>query len=245
VIEVFWGYFVFVDSKRYPVVGDDLLAKERRYIAGVTQAVSESVADSCRNTGAGVPLILFLGSSQTEGVGVKRKGEEFVSRLQKMLAGNDSLSARCINGGISSQNSGGLLNRYLNDWIDCEPSLVVINLANNDVSPEEFRTGLRRFAEVNLMRGIATLFVTEALSVERFPEGRATQHVMREVAREKHVPLVDMHSHLAACVNDGFLWWDHVHPTSFGHQLIAERLYAPIAKLLGQASVRTDSPSGL
>ena len=155
-----------------------------------------------------------------------------MSRIQDMLQTDTGPSAFCVNGGVSGQSSAGIVNVYADEWIACEPTVVVANLSHNDNLPDEFKDALRRLVEINRGHSIATVFVTEALSVERFPQGKQTQQVMRDVAREEHIPIVDMHNHLAARSTDGFLWWDHVHPTSFGHKLITERLYPEIVELL-------------
>jgi len=48
--------------------------------------------------------------------------------------------------------------------------------------------------------------------------------VLADLAAELAVPLVPMHRHLARHGDEGFLWWDFAHLTSFGQQLFAERL---------------------
>jgi phospholipase/lecithinase/hemolysin len=44
------------------------------------------------------------------------------------------------------------------------------------------------------------------------------------VGVEHRIPVVDLHAELKRATERGFLWWDFVHPTSFGHRLIAEAL---------------------
>jgi lysophospholipase L1-like esterase len=148
---------------------------------------------------------------------------------------NDTL-VLCINGGVSGQDSRGLLKTYRDEWIKCEPDLVVINLAHNDNLPETFSENLASFIEINQELGIKTLFVTEPLSTEKYPSEKETHQVMRHVAAANDVPLIEMHDYLKELYDSGFLWWDHVHPTPFGHRLIAERLYPAVLRLVSSES---------
>ena len=49
--------------------------------------------------------------------------------------------------------------------------------------------------------------------------------VMRRVGIAQNVPVIDMHAYLSKKYDDGYLWWDFVHLTDFGQQLVAEKLY--------------------
>ena len=64
----------------------------------------------------------------------------------------------------------------------------------------------------------------EPNSPEATPGELPLHPVMRRVAAEQGVPLVDLHAALRRDQPLGFLWWDFVHPTSFGHRRIAEHL---------------------
>jgi lysophospholipase L1-like esterase len=239
----FWGYFVFIHSKKYPVADEQLLAREQQFVLSRTQSASAGLTDLCKDRPPNMPLVFFLGTSQTWGAGAARAGEDFVGRIQEMMQTGSGPSAVCLNGGVSGQSSTGLVNVYTNEWITCEPTLVVVNLSHNDNLPDEFRDALRRLAEINRSHGIQTLFVTEALSTEKFPDGKETHGIMKSVAAEMNVPLIDMHEYLAHHYAEGFVWWDHVHPTSFGHKLIAERLYPTILELLSKGTYVSEKPT--
>jgi lysophospholipase L1-like esterase len=235
-VGAFWGYFVFIHSKKYPVADEQLLAREQQFVQSRTQSASAGLTDLCKDKPPNIPLVLFLGTSQTWGAGAARAGEDFVSRIQEMMQRDSGLSGICLNGGVSGQSSVGLVNVYRDEWIVCEPTLVVVNLSHNDNLPDEFADALRRLAQINRKHGIQTLFVTEALSTEKFPDGKETHGIMKNVAVEMTVPLIDMHGYLAHHYAEGFVWWDHVHPTSFGHKLIAERLYSTILELFSKGT---------
>jgi len=182
--------------------------------------------------------ILFLGSSQTTGAGAATENDSFVNRIQRQL---DATAARgihiaCINAGINAANSSLLLKQYQDSWIATAPALVVINLGCNDLlSPKfevEYAANLVEFARLNQEKGIRTLFVTEALSWENYPAEPRTHAIMQRVAAAQGIPVVTAGKYLDEYREKGFLWWDFVHPTSFGHRLIAQCIYAEIRKQL-------------
>jgi phospholipase/lecithinase/hemolysin len=74
--------------------------------------------------------------------------------------------------------------------------------------------------------------VVKAVSWENYPVELGTRAVMQRVAAAHSVPIVDAHRHLYEYRSKGFLWWDFVHPTSFGHRLIADCIYAEMRKQL-------------
>jgi hypothetical protein len=53
---------------------------------------------------------------------------------------------------------------------------------------------------------------------------------MREVGAATGTPVVDMMALLAGERDTGFLWWDGVHLTSFGHRRFAELLHAELLR---------------
>jgi lysophospholipase L1-like esterase len=138
-----------------------------------------------------------------------------------------------INTGIVALGSSELVPLYAEEWIEFGPQLVVVNMSNNDNQPEVFAQNLYRLIDLNRARGIRTLFVLEANSPEEVDDHLPVSHaVMRRVAQERSVPVLDMHAHLAARRDDGFLWWDQVHLTSYGQQLVGDRLRDAIVPML-------------
>jgi lysophospholipase L1-like esterase len=55
---------------------------------------------------------------------------------------------------------------------------------------------------------------------------------MRAVANAHGVPVVELHRYVHENRGRGLLWWDYVHPTSFGHKLIAECLTREIRNVM-------------
>jgi len=182
----------------------------------------------------GVRRVLFLGSSQTWGAGARSLDDVFVTRLERML--NESapkVRYEFINLSISGAAGPALVRIYLKRFLERKPDVVVANLGHNGKDYAKLRRSLNRLAVTNRRRGIHTVFVLEAASLE-VNERDGEHHlrrldrnhrIMKKVAARYGIPTIDMHAHLAANADAGFLWWDRVHPTSFGHRLIAQKLF--------------------
>ena len=176
--------------------------------------------------------ILFVGTSQTHGSGARKAEDVFVNRLEERLNSQSAGAKRvqCINMSVRGGNSGLLLELYETEGIRLNPEWTVINLSVNDGSSQEFAPNLERFIDLNEAHGIKTLLVLEAVSIEGSPGELLLHPAMRKVARRRGVPLVDLHGYLKANYDRGFIWWDFVHPTSFGHKLIADCLFDALVK---------------
>jgi lysophospholipase L1-like esterase len=198
---------------------------EQKWVAKETKTTSGDLQERFEEAPAADEIrVLFVGTSQTWGAGARVLGETFVFQAERMW--NEKLAGRgkaaCMKGGISGQNSSVLRERYSKEWIEFQPDVVVINLGTNDTNMEAFRANLARFVELNGERGIRTVFALEANSIEHRPTSLPQHADMRKVAEEKGVEVIDVHGLLKERYDEGFLWWDFVHPTSFGHRLIAE-----------------------
>lgn len=180
--------------------------------------------------------IVFLGTSQTFGIGARNFSEGFVAQLQNLFDRHTVQPKRieCFNGGIAGSVSRYLYQAYSETYIKVRPTLTVVNLSCNDYwnDTPDFAESLRNIVGLNKASGIKTLFVLEAASPDVFPNGYPTHKVMASVAAETGTPLVNAHEFLKARRDDGFLFWDQVHPTSYGHRLLAEFLYSEIMPLL-------------
>jgi acyl-CoA thioesterase-1 len=176
--------------------------------------------------------VLLIGTSQTWGAGASHTQDTFADRLQAALDAS-AQPVEIVNAGISGETAAPLARLLRERWIEFSPDLVVVNLGSNDMEEHVFEAALEDVAALDQARGAATLFVMEANTAERDNEALVRRHgVMRRVSDAHGVPAVDMHHALAAERARGFLWWDFVHPTSFGHRLIAERLIDPVRELL-------------
>jgi len=169
--------------------------------------------------------VLVLGTSQTWGAGAAHAGEGFVEVLERLLrAAAPERDWECVNAGVSGQRAARLVELLRERWLALEPDVLIVNLSNNDKDPVVFEQALQACARLAAEHEIATIFALEANSTECAPGELPLHPVMRRVAEANGIPVVDVHRALAAQAGRGFLWWDNVHPTTFGHRLIAETL---------------------
>lgn len=207
---------------RYPRAKFDA---EAAWLTVEVNQITEEIRARYPRAHPGVTRILVVGTSQTWGAGATRADEGFVSVLERRLeAERPGRDFECVNGGVSGLRAPRLLELFRQEWLALEPDLVVLNLSNNDKDAAAFAQALHGFARLCAEHGIPALFALEANSSEVVPGELVLHPTMRAVAAEHAIPVVDVHRELERSAGRGFLWWDFVHPTSFGHRLVAEAL---------------------
>ena len=96
-----------------------------------------------------------------------------------------------------------------------------------------FASNLQDMIEISVRARIQPIFVLEANSVENINNGLIAKHeAMRRVGAAHNVPVIDMHAYLRKKYDEGFLWWDSVHLTDFGQELLAEKLYKELVQVM-------------
>ena len=132
----------------------------------------------------------------------------------------------CINGGISSSRAADLERLVASEWMKYRPELVVINLSSNDRATRgKFAPAIRRMIATARAAGAIPVLVQEANQFQAAMPNLRTRHAeLAEIGAELGVRVLDMQSYLETREDDGFLWWDKVHLTSYGQALVAERL---------------------
>jgi len=229
-------YHVNIHSRSYPYEGDRLAELEMKWVGNETDRIRAELRESkSGEQSSRIYRILFVGTSQTWGEGVAKEADSFVRVIEQRLNSelNEAGPFECLNGGICGQDSYGLLAVYEKEWIEFNPQMVVANLSSNDIDANGFGKNLERLIQINEDRGIKTLFVLEPNPVGRWPLETVMHDVMGEAAETHHVSIVDMHRYLIDHHDDGFIWWDHVHLTSFGHRLMADGLCSAIMNEIG------------
>ena len=114
-----------------------------------------------------------------------------------------------------------------------KPQIVVINLSNNDNVPHVFKSNVEKMAVMSLDAGIKPVLILEPNSPERDRAKLFRMHdQMKQVGAALDVPVLDMQAHFDERHDDGFLWWDFVHLTDFGHEIFAEKLFEVLSTLI-------------
>ena len=180
----------------------------------------------------GVRRIVVLGTSQTWGSGAARPEDVWVRRLEAALDATAAPGERfeLIDAGLPGETSRELADLWTKKWVRWQPELVLVNLGNNDHDAASMVRELERIVALNAERGIRTVFGPEANSTESRSErslrGLEAKHAaMRELAARHGLTVVETHGPLLAARDDGFLWWDRVHLTSYGQARLAALLF--------------------
>ncbi|NNL86906.1 MAG: SGNH/GDSL hydrolase family protein, partial [Myxococcales bacterium] len=187
----------------------------------------------------GTLRILFVGGSQTWGSGARSRRDTWFERLEAKLNADPDSDRRveCLSAGIPAYTVPQLLALYESHWRGLEPDVVVINVGNNDVDMPSYRKALEGLVDLTASLGVRTVLVPEANTTQNrrsIGELYARHEAMREVARERGLPLIETHSYLDERRDTGFLWWDRVHLAPYGQELLARRFYEQRAILLGE-----------
>ncbi|HPO12845.1 MAG TPA: SGNH/GDSL hydrolase family protein [Candidatus Hydrogenedentes bacterium] len=239
-------YITHVSNTRYPLLRGQLAKKEKALLdKRLIQKDTEFRAGYTLPKPEDVRRIMFLGSSQTHGCGAQEPEDCFVSLIETKL--NQSAKPgehfECMKAALPGGTSDELLNGYEHNWIQYAPELVIVNLGCNDKDISAFETNLRRIVTLNNGAGIKTLFVLEALSDETVPQSVPNHAIMARVAQELNVPCINNYNYLCQLRDSGFLFWDVVHLSSYGHQLTAQDIWPAIQDLLQGTSKQVTPPA--
>lgn len=208
-----WGAGASTQEKRFTQVFEKLI-NENTFIASDSTKVKTTPTDKENNTTSVVP------DDGTE---------------QAMLASTESAQPfiPVINTGIPGTTTNELLMEYQEKWITLKPKLVFLNLASNDftygIDEYTYTQNIESFIKLNNENGIKTILVAEAYSNE-INTPNHFHIVLKQIAEQHHIPFIDMHSYLEEKSDTGLMWWDFIHPTDYGHELIARNLYEQFTK---------------
>lgn len=182
--------------------------------------------------------VIFLGTSQTAGCGAETIDKSFFASIHHQLKSilPKTIQLDSINHSICGGVSKELVEVYKKYYLDMKPDLVVVNLSNNDLGRTEFAPSINEILKLNKNAYIKTILIEEANNAERLqPFNLLSQHeVLRQIGAEYNIKPLALHSYLndPLVYKQGFLWWDGVHLTNFGHFLIAEWLTPKIYQTL-------------
>lgn len=182
------------------------------------------------------PVVVFLGTSLTAGLGLARADETYVARIDA-LADSVGRPIHAVNAGVSGDTSAGGLSRL--DWVLREPlDILVVELGANDglrgQDPDALEANLVSVIERTRDRYPEARFVLAGMQA---PPNLGTaytsrfQEVFPEVAATTGAALVPFLLEGVAGVpelNQG----DGIHPTPAGHDRMAHTVWAVLAPLV-------------
>lgn len=205
------------------------------------------VASEARVPSDDRPVVVFLGTSLTAGLGLERDDQTYVARLAA-IADSVGKPFRAVNAGVSGETSAGGLRRL--DWVLRERlDVLVLELGAND--------GLRGQNPLALADNLGEIV---RRTKTRYPEARiilagmeappnlgdlyttAFRQVFAGVAESEETELIPFLLDGVAGVPE-LNQDDRIHPTPEGHTMIAHTAWPTLERVLdGLAAVPTGEP---
>jgi len=184
------------------------------------------------------PVVVFLGTSLTAGLGLERDEDTYVARIAEM-ADSAGTPIRAVNAGVSGETSAGGLRRL--DWVLREPlDVLVIELGAND--------GLRGLDPFQLSNNLAQI---ARRTRTRYPDARiviAGMEAPPNLGAFYTDPFRALFTSVAA--NEGALLipflldgvagvpelnqGDRIHPTPEGHRILAANAWVVLGPLFAE-----------
>jgi acyl-CoA thioesterase-1 len=181
------------------------------------------------------PLILFLGTSLTAGLGLD-PSEAYPSLVQRKLDAA-GLRYRVVNAGVSGETSAGALRRI--DWLLRQPvAVLVLETGANDglrgQDPETTRANIQAILDAARRRDPAPRLVIAAMeALPNYGEAyrRRFRAIYPELARANGATLVPFL--LDGVAGDAALNQpDGIHPTAEGQARVAENVWKALRPVL-------------
>ena len=184
------------------------------------------------------PVVVFLGTSLTAGLGLASDEDTYVSRVAE-LADSAGTPIRAVNAGVSGETSAGGLRRL--DWVLREPlDVLVIELGANDglrgQDPFALQDNLTQIVRRTRTRYPDAEIVLAGMEAppNLGPRYTAAFHqVFPSVAETEQTRLIPFILDGVAGVpslNQG----DGIHPTPEGHRLMARHVWSVLGPVLGE-----------
>jgi acyl-CoA thioesterase-1 len=216
-----------------------LLACGREKASGTPDAVAVSGVDTARTPTAGAPIVMFVGTSLTAGLGVE-PDQAYPALIQQKID-SAGLHYRVVNAGVSGETSAGALRRI--DWLLREPvAVLVLETGANDGLRGQDPDSIRGTIQAIIDRVNATQPATRILLVgmNAMPNlGRAYvtrfQAIYPAVAKANGLPMVPALLEGVGGV-DSLNQPDGIHPTSAGHRRLAANVWQLLQPLLTPSS---------
>jgi len=198
-------------------------------------AVSATVA-------SGPPVVLFVGTSLTAGLGVDPE-DAYPALLEKEIAAA-GLDYRVVNAGVSAETSAGALRRI--DWLMRQPvSVLVLETGANDglrgQDPKQTRANIQAILErARAQKPAPRLVLVGMLALRNLGReyGEAFRAIYPELSHRNDAVLVPFLLQGVAGV-PSLNQADGLHPTPEGHARMAENVWPYLKPVLEEAQRRT------
>jgi len=186
------------------------------------------------------PVVVFLGTSLTAGLGLASDDDTYVARVAE-LADSAGTPIRAVNAGVSGETSAGGLRRL--DWVLREPlDVLVLELGANDGlrGQDPFAT---RDNLIEIMRRTRTRYpaVRIVLAGMEAPPNlgplftSAFHQVFVDAAAQEGALLIPFLLEGVAGIPE-LIQADGIHPTPEGHAILARNVWAVLGPLIAEVS---------
>lgn len=180
-------------------------------------------------------VILFIGDSLTEGYGVEKENS-YPSLVQKKLDQKHSdLKYEVLNGSISGSTSASVMSRL--KWFKKKKTeILVLALGANDglrgIKPEETKKNLKEAIQAAKHEGMKILLLGMQMPPNYGADYRKQfEKTYQDLIKEEKVPYVPFL--LEGIAGDKALnQSDGIHPNEKGHQLMADKVFIELEKML-------------
>lgn len=190
------------------------------------------------------PVVVFLGTSLTAGLGLERDEDTYVARIAE-LADSAGTPIRAVNAGVSGETSAGGLRRL--DWVLREPlDVLVVELGANDglrgLDPFQLADNLTQIARRTRTRYPDARIVIAGMQAPPnlgplYTEAFRT--TFDSIAEREDALLIPFLLDGVAGVPE-LNQRDGIHPTPEGHRILAENAWKILGPLL--AEMKAASP---
>ncbi len=202
---------------------------DQRDVAVRSQDGTDSASQAAK------PVVLFLGTSLTAGLGLAR--EQAYPALIQAKIDSAGLTYRVVNAGVSGETSAGGLRRI--DWLLRQPvAVLVVELGANDMlrgqSVEALRSNLEEIIERTRAAHPEARIVLAGMKAAPNLGPRYTaefESVFVELAQERDVELIPFLLEGVAGVPE-LNQPDGNHPTAEGQRIVAENVWQVLRPIL-------------
>ena len=169
----------------------------------------------------------FIGSSQTYGSGAFRLEDSWVNQFNRKLQANLKCSIESINMSVSGADPGYLYNKFITLWKDYKFDYVFINLSSNG-SFENLKKYYPLIIKEVGSRSALPILLVEANDDELVNIKK--KNFIKKFANLNNLPMVNLSSFMNSkkVIDSGFLWFDYVHFSPYGHTIASEFLLSKV-----------------
>jgi len=194
----------------------------------------------------GRPVVVFLGTSLTAGMGLEREADSYVSVLEQM-ADSAGKPFHAVNAGVSGDTSAGGLRRL--DWLlRTKMDVLVVELGANDglrgQDPQAMADNLTQIIGRTREAYPDARFVVAGMEAPPNMGDRYTaafRAVFPDVARAQGAALIPFLLDGVAGVPE-LNQDDRIHPTPEGHRRVAETVWRVLESVLDEVGAGRSRP---